>query len=525
MGAGETMTFDNLSALIDARAAATPDRIFLIAPDDGRELTFGDLRRATRNVALRLRDDWGVRPGDNVGLLLANGVDFVVVYLGIMSLGAVACPINTLHQDPEIDFVLANAAINVICTEADFAARLGRDDGPRVRLCDDPRAMWDVATTDDDEVALPTVAADAVAQIVHTSGSTGRPKGVMLSHCNVLADCRYIAEWLGLGPEDRSLCILPLFHTNAEMQSLISALVAGASVVVPRRFRASEFWTLAADTGATYCSAAPTIFYILLEAHDASAATAPPANRLRLFISGTSSLPVPLLTRFERTFGVLIVEGYGLTETVCRVTYNPMPPADVFDPGREEGYRRFGSVGRPVGDARIAIVDDDGRPLRPGERGEIVVRSSVVTQGYFNDVEATAEAFRDGWFLTGDIGYVDADGYLYVVDRKKDLIIRGGQNIYPREVDDVLLQHPQIGEAAVVGVADAKYGEDVKAFVVLADGAAVTAEEVMAFCRRRLAAYKCPKTVQFIDTMPKGPTGKLLRRRLAENYEPASESP
>lgn len=511
--------FESLPALIETRAGATPDRTVLIAPDDDAELTCAGLHEATRTVALRLRDEWGVGPGDNVGLLMANGLDFVVVYFGIMALGAAACPINTALREDEIDHILANAAIDVVCADPVSARLARRDECPAGRVCDDPGSLWrSRPATDGGDVPPPRVEADSVAQIVHTSGSTGRPKGVMLSHRNILADCRYIVDWMGFGPGDRSLCILPLYHTNAEMHSVIAALVAGASVVVPRRFSASAFWTLAAETGATYCSAAPTVLYILLEAHRASGATAPPDHGLRLFICGSSSLPVPLLEAFERTFGAMIIEGYGLTETVCRVTFNPVPPPEAFRPGREEGYRRFGSVGRAIGDSRIAVVDDDGRPVAPGTRGEIVLKGNVVTRGYFNDPEATKAAFRDGWFLTGDIGYMDADGYLYVVDRKKDLIIRGGQNVYPREVDEVLLRHPQVGEAAVVGVGDAKYGEEVKAFVVPVEGAEPTAGEIMDFCRRRLAAYKCPKTVQFIETMPRGPTGKLLRRRLAETY-------
>lgn len=515
----EPRIFESLPALIELRATATPNRPFLTAPDDDAELTYAELREATRAVARCLRDQWGVKPGDNVGLVMANGLDFVVVYFGVMSLGAVACPINTALRESEVDFILANAAVDVVCADSDFVELVRRDGCPVKRICDDPRSLWGSREpADRGGMSLPHVDADSVAQIVHTSGSTGRPKGVMLSHRNILADCYYIVDWMGFGPEDRSLCILPLYHTNAEMHSVIAALVAGASVVVPRRFSASEFWTLAAETGATYCSAAPTVLYILLEAHRASGASAPPAHGLRLFICGSSSLPVPLLEEFERAFGTVIIEGYGLTETVCRVTFNPVPPQGVFRPGREDGYRRFGSVGRAIGDARIAVADDDGRSLAPGARGEVILQGSAITRGYFNDPEATEAAFRDGWFLTGDIGYLDADGYLYIVDRKKDLIIRGGQNVYPREVDEVLLQHPEIREAAVVGVGDAKYGEEVGAFVVPVEGAMPAAEEIIDFCRRRLAAYKCPKTIRFIETMPKGPTGKLLRRRLVETY-------
>ena len=512
----EPRIFESLPALIELRAGATPDRLFLIAPDDNADLTYAELRRATRDVALRLRDEWGVDPGDNVGLLMVNGLDFVVVYFGIMTLGAVACPINTALREDEVDYILANAAIDVVCADPDSARLVRRARCPAKRVCDDPRSLW---RADRDAAPPPRVNADSIAQIVHTSGSTGRPKGVMLSHRNILADCYYIVDWMGFGPGDRSLCILPLYHTNAEMHSVIAALVAGASVVVPRRFSASAFWTLAAETGATYCSAAPTVLYILLEAHRASGAAAPPVHGLRLFICGSSPLPTSLLEAFERAFGAVVIEGYGLTETVCRVAFNPVPPPEAFRPGREDGYRRFGSVGRAIGDSRIAVVDDDGRPVAP----EPGARSSSRAARHAGILQRPG---GDGGRVPGRM-VPDRRHRLHGRRRipvhrrsKEDLIIRGGQNIYPREVDEVLLRHPQVGEAAVVGVGDAKYGEEVKAFVVPVEGATPTESEIIDFCRRRLAVYKCPKTVQFIETMPKGPTGKLLRRRLAETYRP-----
>lgn len=521
----------SIRQLIDWRAAHDADRMFLFAPDDGAELTYAQLGAAVRGFALRLKADHGIARGDRVGLFLPNGEDFVIAYLGTMYLGAVACPINTLLQDPEIEYILESARLSVVCASREWIARLRglTHDGRTVRaivpaeeICAKPYP-GDAPLHDQSLPELPGINGDDVAQIVHTSGSTGQPKGVMLTHRNLLLDCRYIVQWHRMGPDDRALCVLPLFHTNAEVLSVLCSLFAGGSVVIPRQFHASQFWPLALRYGVTWCSAAPTIFYILLKRSEQDGQQAHRGHRVGFFISGTSALPVSLMREFEQVFGVLILEGYGLTETVCRVAFNPHPPAGRGRAGEEDGYRKFGSVGTAIGDVEIMIVDEQDRPLARGERGEILLRGSVLMKGYFNDEVATGEAFRGGWFHTGDIGYMDTDGYLYIVDRKKDMIIRGGQNIYPREVDNVLALHPKIADAAVIGVPDEKYGEEVKAFVVCKEGEPVSPEDIMEFCQERLAAYKCPKSVAFIDAMPKGPTGKPLRAQLARAEQGSRE--
>jgi long-chain acyl-CoA synthetase len=510
-----------LRELMDRRALGDGPRPYLIAPDDGVQLSYAGLYAAVRGYAHELHSCWGVGKGDRVGIFLPNSADFVVAYLAIMYLGAIACPINTLLQDPEIEHIVDNAKASLLCVAAEWCERIQR-------LVKRNGCSSQIASVDnivagqkarrarlDAELELPELSGDEVALIVHTSGSTGRPKGVMLTHRNLLLDCEYISDRLRLNSDDRALCVLPLFHTNAEVLSILCPLYSSGSVVLPRQFHATQFWPLAHRHTVSWCSAAPTIFYILVKRSEHEEAPAHSGHQVRFFVSGTSALPVPLMRTFEQTFGVIILEGYGLTETVCRVAFNSRPPDELVRPGEEDGYRKFGSVGTPIGDAEIDIVDDDDRRLGAGELGEIVLRGSVVMKGYFNDDTATAEAFRHGRFRTGDIGYKDADGFLYIVDRKKDMIIRGGQNIYPREVDNVLALHPKIADAAVIGVPHEKYGEEIKAYVVRKDGEWVSAEEILAFCRQRLAAYKCPKSIQFIDAMPKGPTGKLLRAQLA----------
>lgn len=507
-----------LRELIRRRAKEDGDRPFLIAPDEGAELSYADLDAVVSGYASELRLRWGVSKGDRVGIFLPNCVEFVVVFLAISYIGAVACPINTLLQDPEIDSILEGVKAKVLCVAGQWHGRIKR-------LVAENGCESNIATADGvaerhkyrqpRDAELPAFGSDDVALIVHTSGSTGRPKGVMLTHRNLLLDCDYICDCLGLTRDDRALCVLPLFHTNAEVLSVLCPLYSAGSVVLPRQFHATQFWFLVEHHGVTWCSAAPTIFYILIKRYEQDETKTPTGHSLRFFVSGTSALPVPLMQAFERAFGVIILEGYGLTETVCRVAFNRRPDDGFGQPGEEGSYRKFGSVGTPIGDAEIEVVDDDDRRLGTGERGEIVLRGSVLTKGYFNNEAATAEAFRGGWFHTGDIGYKDSDGWLYIVDRKKDMIIRGGQNIYPREVDNVLALHPKIADAAVIGIAHEKYGEEVKAYVVRKEGENLAADEIIAFCRERLAAYKCPKSVAFIDVMPKGPTGKLLRAQLA----------
>lgn len=483
----------------------------MVAPDDGVELSYAQLQLAVSSMAAQLRSRWNVDAGHRVCIFIPNGADFVITYLAVMYLGAVACPVNTALQDTEIEYIVANSKASVICVFSDWCERVRKivsNAGLSTSVVETQKlALGGDGTAPGGASALPESRPEDIALIVHTSGSTGHPKGVMLTHRNLLLDCQYIVDVLGLQESDRAFCVLPLFHTNAEVLSVLCPLFTGGSVVIPRQFHASQFWPLARDHSVTWCSAAPTIFYILVKRSEQEAVPDHAGHRVRLFVSGTSALPVPLMEEFELTFGAPILEGYGLTETVCRVAFNRI------------AGRRFGSVGTPIGDSRIEIVDDDDKLLPESERGEIVLRGSVIMKGYFNDERATAEAFRNDWFHTGDIGYKDSDGFVYIVDRKKDMIIRGGQNIYPREVDRVLAMHPKIEDAAVAGVPDEKYGQEVKAYVVCKSGAILSTDEIVSFCRQQLAAYKCPKTVQFIDAMPKGPTGKLLRAQLLARYE------
>jgi acyl-CoA synthetase (AMP-forming)/AMP-acid ligase II len=293
---------------------------------------------------------------------------------------------------------------------------------------------------------------------------------------------------------------------NAVSVTTMSALYAGGSTVVSSKFSASRFWQIISDYQITSFGSVATMLSMLLSTYPEGVPAGLKTDQLRFAMCGSAPVPAEVLRRFEETFNCLVVEGYGLSESTCRSTFNP-----------PNERRRAGSCGLPIGN-EMRVVDEDDRAVPDGELGEIVLRGENILKGYFKNEAATATAFRNGWFHTGDIGYRDPDGFYYIVDRKSDMIIRGGENIYPREIDEVLYQHPQIAAAAVIGVPDELYGEEVAAVLVLKPGEKISEQEVMEFCKARLADYKCPKTVRFVEDIPKGPTGKLLKRELAQMF-------
>jgi acyl-CoA synthetase (AMP-forming)/AMP-acid ligase II len=302
------------------------------------------------------------------------------------------------------------------------------------------------------------------------------------------------------------LSVMPLFHMNAVSVTTMSALYAGASTVVSPKFSAKRFWSLISEYEITSFGSVATMLSMLLATYPDGVPAGMKTDQLRFAMCGSAPVPAETLRRFEETFNCLVVEGYGLSESTCRSTFNP-----------PDSRRRPGSCGLPIGN-EMRVVNDNDEDVPDGELGEIVLRGENILSGYYKNEEATARAFRGGWFHTGDIGYRDADGFYYIADRKSDMIIRGGENIYPREIDEVLFQHPAIAAAAAVGVPDDLYGEDVAGFVVLREGKTATEEEIVAFCRERLADFKCPKRILFLDDIPKGPTGKLLKRELAKHW-------
>ena len=493
----------SIPELLKQRVSATPDKPFLFSEADNREFTYKEFEAAVMRTA-RLLASSGIRKGDVVSLLLPNSVEYVMAYFACWQLGALAGPINSLLKSQEIAYVISNSEAKALLINSEFLPVIESIRGqlPTVILFDNEAE----ATRAQIDIAVPDVAlnADDEAIIIYTSGTTGKPKGCLLTHCNVIANARQISSWLSFTQRDRLLTIMPLFHMNAVSVTTMSALYAGGSTVVSPKFSASRFWQIVSDYQITSFGSVATMLSMLLSTYPDGVPAGLKTDQLRFAMCGSAPVPAEVLRRFEETFNCLVIEGYGLSESTCRSTFNP-----------PDEHRRPGSCGVPIGN-EMRVVDEEDRDVAEGELGEIVLRGDNVLKGYYKNDAANATAFRNGWFHTGDIGYRDADGFYYIVDRKSDMIIRGGENIYPREIDEVLYQHPGVAAAAAVGVPDELYGEEVAAVIVLKPGASVSEQEVIDYCKARLADFKCPKTVRFVEDIPKGPTGKLLKRELAK---------
>jgi long-chain acyl-CoA synthetase len=496
---------NSLRELLEQRAGEAREKHFLFSEADGRRYTYSEFDAAVNRTATLLISQ-GVQKSDVVSLLMPNSPEYIIAYFACWKLGALAGPVNSLLKPHELVYIISNSEAKVLLVHSDFLPTI---EGIRSRL----PALRAVITFDEELQAthdvgpahgLPktTLNKDDEALIIYTSGTTGKPKGCLLTHGNVIANARQIAEWLNFSEDDRLLTIMPLFHMNAVSVTTMAALYSGGSTVISPKFAASRFWEIISNYQITSFGSVATMLSILLTTYPDGVPEGLKTDQLRFAMCGSAPVPAEVLKRFEETFDCLVIEGYGLSESTCRSTFNP--------PDRR---RRPGSCGMPIGN-EMRVVDDDDQDVADGELGEIVLRGENILKGYYKNDEATATAFRNGWFHTGDIGYRDAGGFFYIVDRKSDMIIRGGENIYPREIDEVLYQHPSIAAAATIGVPDSLYGEEVAAFVVLKDTAQVDAEQLLNFCRERLADYKCPKTINFVKEIPKGPTGKLLKREL-----------
>ena len=494
----------NLTSLLQQRAQENPQKEFLISEADGRVFSYAEFENVV-NATAALLASHGVGRGDVVSLLMPNGVEYIVSYFACWRLGALAGPVNSLLKEEETAYVINNSEAKAIVVGSEFHERIEnvRDQLPHltsVITFDD--ATKSTSQFDAKSTAVP-VSADDEAIIIYTSGTTGKPKGCLLTHGNLIANARQISEWLGFGKNDRLLTMMPLFHMNAVSVTTMSALYAGGSTVVSPKFSASRFWQIISEYQITSFGSVATMLSMLLHTYPDGVPKGLDTSRLRFAMCGSAPVPAEVMQRFEQTFNCLVIEGYGLSESTCRSTFNP-----------PDKRRRPGSCGLPIGN-EMKVVDEDDRDVPDGELGEIVLRGENILKGYYKNERATAESFRNGWFHTGDIGYRDADGFFFIVDRKSDMIIRGGENIYPREIDEVLYQHPDVAAAATVGVPDQLYGEEVAAFVVLREGREGNEEELLAHCRAHLADFKCPKSIRFVDDIPKGPTGKLLKRELA----------
>jgi long-chain acyl-CoA synthetase len=490
----------NLSLNLTETAAMYPDAIAIRC--DAQELSFAELDDAAARFATFLESE-GIEAGDRVGLMLPNIPAFAVVYYGILRIGAVVVPMNPLLSEREVQFYLANTAARALVGSAPFAAAAtaGADGvGAKSWLVDDDSLAQLIAGRSPHPRPVP-LADDETAVILHTSGTTGTPKGAELTHAGLNRNQAITARTLlQMGPDDVVMGCLPLFHAFGMTCGLNAAVASGATLTLIPRFDPRKALDVIARDRVTIFEGVPTMYTAMLHAaedHPFDTAS------LRTCASGGAALPVPVLHGFEAKFGCMLLEGYGLSETSSVVSFN-----------HPDRVRKAGSIGTPIEGVEMRVVDESGNEVPQGRDGEIQIRGHNVMKGYWQLPEATEACIVDGWFASGDIGRIDEDGLYYIVDRKKELIIRGGYNVYPREVEEVLYEHPAVAEAAVIGVAHELLGEEIGAAVVLKPGVTATASEISAFVKHRIAAYKYPRQVWFVDDLPKGATGKILRRKV-----------
>ncbi len=495
---------------IDQQAAARPDQAFLLAPETGLEFTYGQLQTDCRSLGKFLLQS-GLKKGDKVSLMMHNGYQTARLFLGAMYGGFVVCPINLLAQPSQLQYIVDHSDTRLVFVAAEYLESL------QAVLENIPRPIGLVPVNVDatslpeenglPDLPLPGIHEDDDAMLMYTSGTTGTPKGVVLTHKNVITGGQYTSAAHQLTPADRVLCALPLYHINGQIVTTIAPLVHGGSVVMPHRFSVSHYWEMVAQYRCTWLNIVPTIVSYLLNAPD-SRTHAGNSNirHVRFCRSASSSLPPSLHHAFENKFGISMIETMGLTETAAPVFSNPLDP----------DKRKYGSPGLAFGN-EAKVIDPRGNTLAPHQQGEIMVRGENVMRGYYKAPELTASALEpDGWLHTGDLGYVDTDGFYFITGRLKELIIKGGENIAPREIDEALLKHPAVLEAAAVGIPDEHYGQEILACVVLKPGSHCTAEELHDFSLKELGKYKTPKLIKFMDTLPKGPSGKVQRLKLLD---------
>ncbi len=489
----------NLAQILSGSAERDPEQIAIKLDDF--ELNYALLDHSARRVA-GLLGAHGIEVGDRVAIMLPNVPYFPACYFGALRAGAVVVPMNVLLKEREVSFYLRDSGARVLFVWHDFAAEaepaaaaVGCEcikvvPGEFEQLVFASEPVEEMVARDPSDTAV----------VLYTSGTTGTPKGAELTHENLLRNCQGFLALFEFGSGTVVLGALPLFHSFGQTCAMNASIVAGGLLTLIPRFDPAKALEIIDRDGVRVFEGVPTMYGAMLHV----------ANRddydtstLTVCASGGAAMPVELLRRFEAAFGCKILEGYGLSES--------SPVASFNHPDRE---RKAGSIGTPMEGVEMKVVDESGNELRSGEVGEILIRGHNVMKGYWNRPDATAETLREGWLHTGDMARVDEDGYFFIVDRKKDMIIRGGFNVYPREVEEVLYEHPAVKEAAVIGTPDDEYGEEVAAAVVLKDGAEASPEELREFVKRQVAAYKYPRRIWFVDDLPKGPTGKILKREI-----------
>ncbi|HEX2895585.1 MAG TPA: long-chain fatty acid--CoA ligase [Marmoricola sp.] len=516
----------NLSIVLEDSARHYPERDALVLGDT--RLTYAQVNAMANQVA-NLLVDLGVEPGDKVALTCPNLPYFPIVYFGILKAGGVVVPMNVLNKGREVAYYLDDSGAKVyFCFEGTPELAMGQEGYAGVQHADgtpefilitaDPgaaspidgvRTLGEVLKDQPPVFESRLVAESETAVILYTSGTTGQPKGAELTHSNLVLNALTCNRLFGSKPgTDTHLVTLPLFHSFGSTVQMNAGFSMGATLVLLPRFEPQAAIGLLQRENVTFFAGVPTMWWGLLGALDGNVDVEKIARNLRVGVSGGASLPVEIIKETKARLGVTILEGYGLSET--------SPVATFSDPDREP---RPGSIGIPVWGVECKLIDPDWNEITDdanGAIGEIAIRGHLVMKGYLNRPDATAEVMRDGWFRTGDLARRDEDGFYYIVDRSKDMIIRGGYNVYPREVEEVLMTHPDVSLAAVVGVPHESHGEEIKAFVIRNAGATVTEDELVAWSKEQMASYKYPRIVQFVDSLPMTATGKILKRELVD---------
>ena len=495
------------TTLAEIFARADKNQTAVALPETGEKTSYAALAEQIESLARLLRQT-GLQPGQPVAIVLPNGLEFLASFLAVTRARLIAAPLNQAYKPEELRFYLDDIqARAVIAPASDHPIHaVGRELGLRVLTAhrdNSGRVALEggskTASIHDVDMPKP----DDVALFLHTSGTTSRPKGVPLTHGNLIASMKNISAHYQLSPKDVGLVVMPLFHVHGLIGATLSSLLAGSTLVIPAKFSASAFWPAAREYGVTWYSAVPTIHQVLLSRADDD--KAPKQSGFRFIRSCSAALAPATLEQLESRFGAPVLEAYAMTEASHQMTSNPLPPA----------AHKPGSVGRGT-NVDVAIMDEAGNLLPTGTQGEVVVRGPNVTRGYHNNPEANKAAFTNGWFRTGDRGFMDAEGYVTLVGRIKELINRGGEKISPLEVDAALLSHPAVAEAASFAAPDPKYGEEVHAAVVPKGN--VTVAELQSYCKDRLADFKVPKVIHLVKELPKGPTGKVQRRFMADAF-------
>jgi len=504
----------SLLQLIQRQAALRPGAVYALSTESAVQLSYGELEAGCARTGAWLARH-GVAPGETVSLVMPNGLMTLRLLLGAMASARCVNPVNLLSQPEVMRHVFEHSGCKLVVAAPEWADRvrvLAQGLPCRVVVLDpDALTLPDETAGSLPAASLPAALAalaapapqpDDLALLMYTSGTTGRPKGVMLTQANLVANAQAIAAEHALTPADRVLGVLPLYHINAFAVTMLAPLASGGSVAMAPKFSAARFWQLAVNHHCTWVNVVPTIVSYLLEGERPAADLSP----LRFCRSASAALPPEHLRGFERKFGVGVIETMGLTETMAPSFSNPLDPAQ----------RKLGAVGRASG-CEARIIDAELRPLPDGQTGELAIRGPNVMRGYFKNEEATAAAFTpDGWLRTGDLGHRDSDGFFFVTGRIKELIIKGGENIAPREIDEALLKHPAVLDAAAVGIPDTHYGQEILACVVLREGMAATEDELRDFCETTLGRFKTPRHIRFVADLPRGPSGKVQRLKLAE---------